>query len=81
MDKAFVPTNEPVINDNGILLAKGTAIVWDECPNSEETFNNLRKTTPKSKGDYLLFGLEQKQRRRRNFHYNDDFLPIVRSSV
>ena len=54
-----VPTNEPVINDNGIFLAKGTAIVDGKgIPNSEETFNQLKRNNTQVQGDYLLFGLE-----------------------
>lgn len=54
-----VPTNEPVISENGIFLTKGTAIIEERgIADSEETFNHLSKNNTQVQGDYLLFGLK-----------------------
>ena len=55
-----VPTNLPVINENGVFLTKGTAIVEEKgIPDSEYVFNQLRNEKTRIQGDYLLFGLEK----------------------
>lgn len=54
-----VPTNKPVINEKGIFLTKGTAIVDGEgILDSEETFRRIRKNKNMVQGDFLLFGLK-----------------------
>ena len=54
-----VPTNEPIINERGVFLTKGTAIVNKAgILNSEETYNHLRENKNQVQGDFLLLGVE-----------------------
>ena len=53
-----VPNNQLVINENGVYVTKGTAILDGQgIVNSEIAFMQLRKQKENVQGDYLLLGI------------------------